>query len=269
MPRTLPEEPIYQTGMTDIYSWGAGQILKVFHDWVPVYGVEHVIRMDRLVYEAGLPVPEVGELIEVDGRPGVIYEHIEGGSMGDRLLEAPEVEPETVQQLARVFAELQVDIHTWNNVPEFHPQKPQLERVIREVDTLPRDLKGAILRNLYELPDGGCLCHGDFHPYNVLMSPRGPVIIDWNNASIGNPLADVALSELILSGVAVLEPSYRSPVDQFVKAYLRRYFELLPEDQQQFAAWRPVVAAVRLGENMPGLQEWLLNQVMTGFASDR
>ncbi|MFC1716519.1 hypothetical protein ACFL6S_22815 [Candidatus Poribacteria bacterium] len=49
MPGTLPEEPIYQTGMTDIYAWGEGRILKVFHDWVPAYGVEHVIRMDRLV----------------------------------------------------------------------------------------------------------------------------------------------------------------------------------------------------------------------------
>ena len=266
MPGILPEEPIFQTGMTDIYAWGEGQILKVFHDWVPAHGVEHVVRMDRLVYEAGLPVPAVGESIEVNGRPGVIYEYIEGGNMGDRLLGVPEAKPETVLQLAQVFAELHVDIHTWGNVPELHPQHPQLERVIREADVLPRDLKEATLKALHELPQGDRLCHGDFHPYNILMSPRGSFIIDWNNASIGNPLADVALSALILSGASISKPSYRSPIDQFTKAYLKRYFELLPDDQQQLVTWRPVMAAVRLAENIPGLQEWLLTQIKTGLA---
>jgi len=262
----LPEEPMFQTGMTDIYSWGEGQILKVFHDWVPPHGVEHVVQMDRLVYEAGLPVPAVGESIEVNGRIGVVYEYIEGGNMGDRLLGVREAKPEMVFQLAQVFAELHVDINTWGNVPELHPQQPQLERVIRAVDVLPRDLKEATLKILHELPEGDCLCHGDFHPYNVLMSPRGPAIIDWNNASIGNPLADVALSALILSGVSVSEPSYHSLIDQFEKAYVKRYFELLPDEQEHLAAWRPVMAAVRLAENIPGLHEWLLTQIKTGLA---
>jgi len=266
MPEILPEKPMFQTGMADIYAWGEGQLLKVFHDWVPAYGVEHIVRMDRLVYEAGLPVPEVGEIIEVNGRPGVIYEHIEGGNMGDHLMGSPEIEPETILQLAYTFARVHADIHDWSNVPPFASQQRQLEKVISEVDTLPRDLKAATLEALHEIPDGDRLCHGDFHPYNVMMSPQRPVIIDWNNASIGNPVADVAISALILSGVSVSDPSSRSLIDPFNKAYLKHYFELRPDDQQQLAAWRPVMAAVRLGENIPGLEEWLLTQIRTGLA---
>lgn len=259
-------KPIAQGSVADIYKWGEGQILKLFHDWVPAYGVEHVARMARAVHAVGLPVPAVGEVIEVSGRLGLIYEHIEGGTMADDLLGTPEAKPEKVLQLAHIFAELHVDIHTWGNVPELHSQQQQLERVIREVDVLPRDLKEATLKALHEMPDGDCLCHGDFHPYNILMSPRGSVVIDWNNASIGNPVADVALSALILSGVSVLEPPYHSLIDQFNKVYLKRYFELLPDDQQQLVAWRSVMAAVRLTENIPGLQEWLLTQIRTGLA---
>lgn len=123
------------------------------------------------------------------------------------------------------------------------------------------------MRALQRMPDGDRVCHGDFHPHNVLMTRRGSVVIDWNNSSIGNPLADVALATLILSGVQVLEPQHCSVLNQFEKAYLARYFQLRPGDRQQLAAWQPIVAVVRLNENIPGLQEWLLAQIRTGLAS--
>jgi aminoglycoside phosphotransferase (APT) family kinase protein len=93
-------------------------------------------------------------------------------------------------------------------------------------------------------------------PYNVLMTRRGSVVIDWSNSSIGNPLADVALATPILSGVQVLEPQHCSVLNQFEKAYLARHLQLRPADRQQLAAWQPIVAVVRLNENIPGLQEW-------------
>ena len=127
--------------------------------------------------------------------------------------------------------------------------------------TLPLNLKEATLKALNQMPDGDRLYHGDFHPYNVLT-----VIIDWNNAAVGDPLADVARTTLILSGVSVSEPSYRSRIDQFVEAYLERYFQLRVDDQEQLVAWQPIEAAARLSDNIPELQEWLLEQIRVGLA---
>jgi uncharacterized protein (TIGR02172 family) len=260
-------EPIAQGTVADIHAWGGGQILKLFHGWVPAHGVEWEARVSRAVRAAGLPAPASGGVIEVDGRLGLIYERVEGVSVAERLLGTPEgAKSETIRQLARLFAEVHADIHAHGDVPEL-ASLPQLwEDVIGRVDMLPPDLKEATLKALREMPDGDRLCHGDFHPYNVLMSPRGPVVIDWNNASIGNPMADVALSALILSGVEMLEASYRASVARFHRAYLERYFQLRPEDEQQLVVWQPIVAAVRLNENIPGLQEWLLTQIKTGLA---
>jgi len=100
----------------------------------------------------------------------------------------------------------------------------------------------------------------------VILSPRGPVVIDWNNAHIGNPIEDVARSKIILAGAAVTEPAARPSIDRFTEAYLKRYFQLRPDDRQQLAAWQPIVAAVRLADNIPGLQEWLLAQIRAGLA---
>ena len=37
----------------------------------------------------------------------------------------------------------------------------------------------------------------DFHPENVILSPSGPVVIDWANARAGEPALDVAMTWVI------------------------------------------------------------------------
>jgi Phosphotransferase enzyme family len=60
-----------------------------------------------------------------------------------------------------------------------------------------RSLAG-LHRRLHEIPfDGERLLHMDFHPDNVLLSPRGPVVIDWTNARAGKPQLDVAMTWVI------------------------------------------------------------------------
>jgi streptomycin 6-kinase len=51
---------------------------------------------------------------------------------------------------------------------------------------------------LHEIPfESERLIHLDFHPDNVLLSSRGPVVIDWANARAGRPALDVAMTWVI------------------------------------------------------------------------
>jgi aminoglycoside phosphotransferase (APT) family kinase protein len=51
---------------------------------------------------------------------------------------------------------------------------------------------------LHEVPfEGEWLLHLDLHSDNVLLSRRGPVVIDWTNARAGDPALDVALTWVI------------------------------------------------------------------------
>jgi Ser/Thr protein kinase RdoA (MazF antagonist) len=47
--------------------------------------------------------------------------------------------------------------------------------------------------------------HLDLHPGNVILSPGGPVVIDWRNSAEGPPDLDLAVSALILAQVAADE----------------------------------------------------------------
>jgi aminoglycoside phosphotransferase (APT) family kinase protein len=50
--------------------------------------------------------------------------------------------------------------------------------------------------------------HLDLHPANVMMTPDGPVVIDWRNATDGDPAFDLAMTALILAqaGLTMEEP---------------------------------------------------------------
>ncbi len=46
---------------------------------------------------------------------------------------------------------------------------------------------------------GDRLLHGDLHPMNVMLTSQGPMVIDWSNATVGDPALDVADTWLVLA----------------------------------------------------------------------
>ncbi|MFI9273338.1 phosphotransferase [Kitasatospora sp. NPDC052896] len=70
-----------------------------------------------------------------------------------------------------------------------------------------------LLRRLHAIParlpagPGHRILHLDFHPDNVVLTPRGPVVIDWATAVQGPPGLDTAMSALILAQAALTMPA--------------------------------------------------------------
>ncbi len=60
----------------------------------------------------------------------------------------------------------------------------------------------ALPARLSPAPDVRIL-HLDLHPDNVMVTRRGPVVIDWRNAAEGDPDEDLALTALILAQAGV------------------------------------------------------------------
>jgi aminoglycoside phosphotransferase (APT) family kinase protein len=50
---------------------------------------------------------------------------------------------------------------------------------------------------------GDALVHLDLHPDNVMLTSRGPVVIDWSNAGVGDPDVEVADLWLIFACASV------------------------------------------------------------------
>lgn len=234
-------------GLTaQVYAWGDARVLKLFEAWRPPEKVEKEFRVTRAVHAAGLPAPAVYELVEVEGRQGIVFEHIKGLSMFQQVV----ARPWKLFAAARQLAELHAQLHSVKAPAELPDLREQVAGWIDAAEDMTPADKDQLRRSLATLPDGDALCHGDFHPANILMSPRGPVIIDWSRATRGYPLGDVALTSHLFEAADLPEDSPRHILWLFKVArtalhrtYLKRYFQLRPDSQNELEVWRPVQKA--------------------------
>ena len=146
-------------------------------------------RVMEYVAGHGYPVPQVHDATDTD----LVMERLDGPT----LLQAWERRPWRVLRYARELAALHDRLGA---VPA--PDWLPAPRALRDTE-----------------PGGsGSVLHPDLHPLNVILTPdRGPVVIDWTNASAGDPAFDLART-LVTIGTADLPPS---PAIAARRLYLR------------------------------------------------
>ena len=248
----------------EVLAWEEGKVIKLYYAGFPRGTAEHEARVADAIQKAGIPCPVFYGTIEVDGRPGLIYEWIRGPSMGDWLAK----NPWQVDRVGRMLAELHIKIHT-SPAPGAPSQRERLQRRIQSVSLLNDVQKKKALGILEMLPDGDRLCHGDFHPGNIIMASRGPLVIDWVDVTSGNPLADVARTALLIRS-AIIPDDYpaRRLILLFRKrihnTYLKTYARLAGVEIKEIRAWDVPLAAARLDENIIEENEILLKIVSEG-----
>lgn len=95
------------------------------------------------------------------------------------------------------------------------------------------ELLAGLLRDLHALPPRLSpdpevrILHLDLHPENVMLTARGPVVIDWTNTTEGPPGLDRAMSALILAQVS-LSPDF--PAAAAVRTLLTALLTAMADD---------------------------------------
>lgn len=252
-------EPLARGRTADVFARDNRWVLKLFQPWVDRSTIEQEAEVTRLVRASGLPVPAVGEIVEVEGRVGVIYERVDGPTMA----KAVQSDVSLPELYAKRLAQLHAQMHAVQIDGELPALGAKLEWRIQQAQKLTDDVKRNALAALATMPGSAQLCHGDFHPENVLMTDHGEVLIDWMDASRGNALADVARTSIILLGEAQREdyrPELRQVIGNFHAVYLDEYFRLRPQRREEYADWLPIVAASRLSEGIKQVEGWLVSR---------
>lgn len=249
----------------EIYAWGETQVLKLCQPWVSARTVAAEQRKTAAARALGLPVPAVGEVVQLGDRVGLVFERVEGGSMMARL----EREPAYLEEAARQLAGLHLTLHERTAPADLPAQKEVLARRIGEAPLLSAAQREAALQALARQPFGDWLCHGDFHPGNLMLTADGPVIIDWIDATRGCPAADLARSSLLFLGHVATNPlsaELQQVLRHFHQTYLDCYLEAAPARRDQYRCWFLLMAAARLCEGIEEQNDWLHQQVREGLA---
>jgi aminoglycoside phosphotransferase (APT) family kinase protein len=229
----------------EVFAWGEGKVLKLFHPWHPVEWGESEHQLTAAAHQAGLPAPRVYGLERVDGRIGIVLERIEGPSLLRVLAE----KPWQLVAVARRLAEVQASIHA-RRMPALRPLEQHLRWRIDRAG-LPERVRGGVDAALARMPAGDAVCHGDLHPDNVVLTRRGLVVIDWPEISSGHPLADVTRTSLLLRFASPphgrLGWALQAGRRLLHAVYLQRYLKLTGRRPDELAPFLLPIAAARFG----------------------
>jgi aminoglycoside phosphotransferase (APT) family kinase protein len=196
----------------------------------------------------GLPVPAIWGVQKISGRWGIVFDRVSGVSFAEQMRSDAAAVPQYLQILARLHA--RIHAHPAN---QFCSLKGWLATSITRAMPLDEPRKQVLLNGLKDMPDGDRLCHGDFHPMNVLGDASQPIVIDWPNACRGDPAGDICRSYLILQLHA----------DEVADPYLHAYSRVPGFPRHTILDWLAYVAAARLAEEVPGEQHRLLELVQS------
>ncbi|MBP1754382.1 MAG: hypothetical protein H6Q59_780 [Firmicutes bacterium] len=239
----------------EVYSWQEGEILKLFRKEFPLGGIEKEYEVSKEVERLGIPIPRVGEIIEYEGRTGIVYERI----VGDSLLKLITARPWSSGKYSRRLAELQYELHQCK-AKGLNSYKGSLEWGIQH-STLTEDQKQAVLNRLAQLPEGDRLCHGDFHPGNVLKTKEDYIILDWMTAACGCPSMDVARTVMLIKDAglpgnipAIARLMINRTRRSLAQSYLRNYRKLSGMSREEIDHWRLPIIAARLSEWIPEVE---------------
>jgi aminoglycoside phosphotransferase (APT) family kinase protein len=260
----LSRAPLAAGRTAELYPWEGDQVLKLFHAWFPAESVEHEAQLARAVAATGLPVPAVGEILPVGDRLGLVYERVDGRPMVEELA----AKPWTMVRLARLLADLQAEIHAHVLDGGLPSLRRRLARKIEGAAGLDAGLRSRALAALASQPDGDRLCHGDLHPGQVMLTANGAVVVDWIDAAVGDPAADLARTSVILRGAraeAGLPWRLRMMAGWYHQVYLKRALQL-GATRQEVRPWVPIVAAARMDEGIEEIQGWLREQAARGLS---
>jgi aminoglycoside phosphotransferase (APT) family kinase protein len=198
-----------------------------------------------LVESLSLPAPAVQGVREIGGRWGIVMGRAEGQSWA----EAAQGQPERIPSFLTGMAALHRRIH--EHTVQLPHQKERLALNIRRVATLGPARQTRLLDGLAARPDGDRLCHGDFHPWNIIGAIGRATVVDWVDASAGDPAADVCRSYVLM------HPS----VPDVASAYVDAYAAATGIDRAAILGWLPFVAAARLAEDVPNEADALMAMV--------
>ncbi len=221
-------------------------VLKIFGPSYKVSLILNEAMNEARAAETGLPVAKVLEVMKLRDHWCIRREYVDGETLADVMAK----DRRNLAKYLKEFVAIQRQIFAKTS-----------DRMGNLADKLDKQISASPVEKVtrYDLhmklqsfARGTALCHGDFNPSNVIITPKGDWrVIDWAHVRLGDPCADVARTYLLfwLSGhVAAAEK------------YMELACEALKVPLHEVQKWLPIVAAAEASrEQFPKNRDLLLH----------
>lgn len=249
-------------GSAEVYTWGEDRVLKLFRYAFPREAIETELRHARIAHGLGIATPRPDGIAQFKGRTGIVFERCQGPTLYELLVSGTE----PPERLAAVLFDVQQSVHSLQ-CSDLPPMEERLARRILRARDVPDPYKQRALDTLRALSTEHRMCHGDLHPINVVLSPSGPMIIDWLDAGHGDPAAEVVRSLLMIEYARpkAIDGAIRRA---FLSAYWMRCRQAWADRLERLDRWRMPMAIVRLAESRDDSERQSLLRVVRAASTN-
>ena len=220
-------------------------VAKVFDESFPKSDILNEALNQARVEDTGLNIPKIEEGTKIDGKWAIISDYIEGKTLRELMDE----NPDKLDEYMNLFVDVQLKILS-KKCPLLKRTKDKMQDKISQAD-LDATTRYELHTRLASMKKHDKVCHGDFNPSNVIITPDGtPYVLDWSHATQGNGAADAARTYLLfmLGGEKEL-----------AEKYLKLYCFKSDTARQYINNWMPIVAASQSVKGNPEERELLLS----------
>lgn len=210
--------------------------------------LNEALNQARVEEGTALNVPKLLEVTRIDGRWGLVSEHIEGTPL-NKLMEE---HLEKKEEYLNLFVDTQIKILS-NSVPLLNRIKDKFRRKLSNAVNIDENTRYELMQRLEGMKNHTKLCHGDFNPSNVIIKENGEVyVIDWSHVTQGNASADAARTFLLFS----IEGK-----SELAEKYINLFSEKSGITKANIQRWIPIVAATQMTKGKEEEQEFLSNWI--------
>jgi uncharacterized protein (TIGR02172 family) len=222
-------------------------VIKVFDEKYSKADILNEALNQARVEETGLNIPKVLEVMKLDGKWAIRSEYIPGKTLKQLMDE----NPDKIDEYLELLVDLQMQVHS-KEAPLLNKLKDKMNRKISET-SLDATTRYELHTRLESMPKHKKVCHGDFNPSNIIITPDNtPYIIDWAHVTQGNASADVARTYLLFWLDGNLD---------IAEKYISLFCKKSDTARQYVQQWLPIVAASQSVKGNPKEREFLLSWV--------
>lgn len=206
--------------------------------------LNEALNQSRVDEYSNLNIPKLVEVRKIENRWAIISERVEGKTISQMMKE----HPEKTDEYLNLFVDVQLIILS-NEVPLLNRIKEKFTRKLENATNIDENTKYELLQRLQGMKNHNKLCHGDYHPSNVIVKEDGTVyVIDWAHVTQGNASADAARTFLLFS----IDNN-----EELAEKYLNLFANKSGIEKSHIQRWIPIVAATQMTKNIPEEQEFL------------
>ena len=256
-------EMIGQGNTAEIYKLDDNIILKLFRNGLHKGIIEREYQNGIFIQKILDCVPKTYEIVEVNGRYGIIYQNIKGIDMLKIMLTSLWKINKYSKDFAHYHLSIQKPVRDGISTV-----KEKLEEDINAVNILSIETKEIVKKYLKQLPEGNELCHFDFHPGNIMIADHRVFFLDWMTACRGDACADVARTCILLKYGGVLHAPWimkkliSLSQHHIYKIYIKEYLAISNRSIEDINRWELPIAAARLRESISENEKQVLLQLV-------